>query len=69
MWTSYTFEKSEGEYSSYLKQKWLLRYISSVQFSRSVVSNSLRPHEPQHAMPPCPLPAPRVHPNPCPLSR
>ena len=55
--------------SSYLNQKWLLRYISSVQFSRSVVSNFLRPHESQHAMPPCPLPAPRVHPNPCPLSQ
>ena len=40
----------------------------SVQFSRSVVSNSLRPHEPQHARPPCPSPTPRVHPNPCPLS-
>ena len=40
----------------------------SVQFSRSVVSNSLRPHEPQHARPPCPS-TPRVHPNPCPLSR
>ena len=41
----------------------------SVLFSRSVVSNSLRPHEPQHARPPCPSPAPRVHPNPCPLSQ
>ena len=41
----------------------------SVQFSRSVVSDSLRPHEPQHARPPCPSPAPRVHPNLCPLSR
>ena len=30
-------------------------------FSRSVVSNSLRPHEPQHARPPCPSPTPRVH--------
>ena len=40
----------------------------SVQFSRSVVSNSLRPHEPQHARPPCPSPTPRVHPNPCPSS-
>ena len=40
-----------------------------VQFSRSVVSDSLRPHELQHARPPCPSPAPRVHPNPCPLSR
>ena len=38
----------------------------SVQFSCSVVSNSLRPHEPQHARPPCPLPTPGVHPNPCP---
>ena len=40
-----------------------------VQFSRSVVSNSLRPHEPQHARPPCPSPTPGVHPNPCPLRR
>ena len=42
--------------------------VSSVQFSRSVVSDSLRPHESQHARPPCPSPTPRVHPNPCPLS-
>ena len=41
----------------------------SVQFSRSVVSNSLRPHELQHARPPCPSPTPRVYPNSCPLSR
>ena len=40
----------------------------SVQFSCSVVSNSLRPHEPQHARPPCPSPTPRIHPNSCPLS-
>ena len=40
-----------------------------VQFSRSVISNSLRPHEPQHTRPPCPSPTPRVYPNPCPLSR
>ena len=46
------------------------RSLSSVQlFSHSVVSDSLRPHEPQHARPPCPSPTPRVHPNPCPLSR
>ena len=44
-------------------------YFSSIQFSRSVVSDSLRPHEPQHAKPPCPSPTPRVHPNPCPLSQ
>ena len=43
--------------------------MHSVQFSRSGMSDSLRPHEPQHARPPCPSPAPGVHPNPCPLSR
>ena len=42
---------------------------SSVQFSHSVVSDSLRPHGPQHARPSCPSPSPRVRPNPCPLSR
>ena len=35
--------------------------ISSVQFSHSVVSSSLRPHESQHARPPCPSPTPGVH--------
>ena len=35
--------------------------FSSVQFSRSAVSDSLRPHESQHARPPCPSPIPRVH--------
>ena len=41
--------------------------FSSAQFSCSVVSYSLRPHEPQHARPPCPSPTPGVLPNPCPL--
>ena len=40
-----------------------------VQFSRSVVPNSLWHHGPQHARPPCLSPIPRVYPNPCPLSR
>ena len=40
----------------------------SVQFSHSVVSNSLRPHESQHARPPCPSPTPGVHSNSCPSS-
>ena len=44
-------------------------HFSSVQFSHSVVSNSLRPHEPQHASTPCPSPTPRVYPNSCPLSQ
>ena len=39
------------------------------QFSCSVMSNSLWPHEPQHARPPCPSPTPGVHPNLCALSR
>ena len=38
--------------------------FSSVQFSRSVVSDSLPPHESQHARPPCPSPTPGVHSNP-----
>ena len=42
--------------------------ITVIQFSHSVVSNSPQPHESQHARPPCPSPAPRVHPNPCPSS-
>ena len=40
----------------------------SVQFSCSVMSNSLRPHRQQKARPLCPSPAPRVHSNSCPLS-
>ena len=43
--------------------------ISSVQFSRSVMSDSLRPHKPQYARPPCPSPTPRVHSNSCPSSQ
>ena len=39
--------------------------LSSVQFSHSVVSDSLRPHESQHARPPCPSPTPRVYSNSC----
>ena len=45
------------------------RNISSVQFSRSVVSDSLWPHESQHARPPCPSPTPRVYSNSCPSSQ
>ena len=41
----------------------------SVQFSRSVVSNSLQPHELQHTRPPCPSPTPRVQSNSCPSSQ
>ena len=44
-------------------------HLSTVQFSRSVMSSSLQPHEPQHARPPCPSPTPGVHSNSCPSSR
>ena len=43
--------------------------VSSVQFSRSVVSDSLWPHESRHARPPCPSPSPGVHSISCPLSQ
>ena len=47
----------------------LCLFNSSVQFSHSAMSDSLRPHELQHARAPCPSPTPGVHQNPCPLSR
>ena len=51
-------------------EEWYLLYKEiSVQFSRSVVSDSLRPHELQHARPPCPSPTPGVHSHSCPSSR
>ena len=43
--------------------------LSSVQFSRSVVSDSLQPHKSKHARPPCPSPTPGVHSDSCPLSQ
>ena len=43
--------------------------VSSVQLSHSVMSDSLRPHESQHARPPCPSPTPGVHSNSCPSSQ
>ena len=44
-------------------------FCCSVQFSRSVVSDSLRPHQSQHARPPCPSPSPGVHSNSGPSSQ
>ena len=51
-----------------LLERKAMTNLSSVQFSRSVVSDSLRPHESQHARPPCLSPTPGVHSNSCPLS-
>ena len=51
----------------FLGRKAMTKF-SSVQFSRSVVSDSLWPHELQHTRPPCPSPTPRVYSNSCPSS-
>ena len=65
--------ESEEEINSLLmkvkeeeRKSWLP--CSSDQFSRSVVSDSLRPHELQHARPPCPSPSPGIHSDSCPSS-
>ena len=44
-------------------------HFTSIHFSHSVVSDSLRPHESKHTRPPCPSPTPRVHSNSCPSGR
>ena len=54
--------------SSVVGTRYMGVQFSSVQFSCSVVSDSLRPHELQHARPSCPLPTPRIYSNSCPLS-
>ena len=59
------FKQTQGDSNG---QRSLACY-SSVQFSRSVVSDSLWPHEPQYARPSCPSLTPGVHPNWCPLSQ
>ena len=49
-----------------IEQSHSWSYICSVQFSHSVVSDSLWPHESQHTRPPCPSPTPGVHSDSCP---
>ena len=56
-------------YVSPLVEKKELKKLSSVQFGRSVVSNSLWPHGLQHERPPCPSPTPEVYWNSCPLNQ
>ena len=78
------YSMSPGALPSVVSQTWWsllgnrqsIRYclttflvLSPFQFSRSVTSNSLQHHEPQHTRPPCPSPTPGVYPNSCPLSR
>ena len=52
-----------------LQSYLLFLNTGSVQFSRSVMSNSLRPHESQHTRPTCPSPTPGVYSNSCPSSQ
>ena len=54
---------------SHLSHQGRLNIKISVQFSRSVMSHSLRPHGLQHARPPCPSPIPGVYSNSCPSSQ
>ena len=59
-------ENQESQWDKFQSKTW---HGSSVQFSHSVLSNSLWTHGLQHARPPCPSPTPRVNSNSCPLSR
>ena len=79
IWTSLTgqlghLNNAKSPFNHYIVQM-LIKIFSftniqcSLQFSRSVVSDSLRPHESQQARPPCPSPTPGVHSNACPSSR
>ena len=65
---------SECQLLNYLVKYYILWWCllfpqSSVQFSLSVLSDSLKTHELQHTRPPCPSPTPGVHPNSCASSR
>ena len=65
------WETEIGDFSVYnlVILLFAFSYFSSVQFSHSVESDPLLPHESQHTRPPCPSPTPGVHSNPCPSSQ
>ena len=63
------FKIGKGVCQGCILSPCLFIHSISYQFSRSVVSDSLWPHELQHARPPCPSPTPGVYSNSCPLSR
>ena len=68
-WNRISCNSCIGRWILYHQATWEAQYRASVWFILSVIFNSLRPHELQHARPPCPSPAPRAHPNPCSLSQ
>ena len=65
LWDSKELDMTEwltlSLFQTSFRRELCIPFFSSVQFSCSVVSDSLRPHESQHAKPPCPSPAPGVH--------
>ena len=64
-----TFKNCESLYCTLYTMLYTVTYTIFSSVQHSVMSDSLRPHEPQHARPPCPSPTPRVYPNSCPFSR
>ena len=63
------FMRAETLFCLWYDPQNLVQLLSSVQFSHSVVSDSLWPHGLKHARPPCPSPTPGVHSNSCPSSQ
>ena len=63
----YTKHGPSQELHKLFCSEWIAKvWVTSVQFSHSVLSNSLQPHGLQHTRPPCPSPSPRVYSNSCP---
>ena len=69
MWQKFSRRNWRDKFKMKSRVTKLFFSFSSVQFSRSVVSDSLRPHESQHTRPPCPSPTPGVHSDSCPSSQ
>ena len=61
LWSNGCFGRFNKSYHFRIRAEDIRCIFSSIQFSRSVVSDSLQPHELQHARPPCPSPIPRVY--------
>ena len=68
-WSHLNLREIRNWFYSEYPDKHCIMAISSVQFSHSVMSDSLQLHEPQYARPPCPSPTHKVHTNSCPLSQ
>ena len=69
MWSTQEYASTSTNNDEWSKENQYFASHSPVQFSRSVRSDSLQPHESQHARSPCPSPTPGVHSNTCASSR